>query len=172
MDNNVLYYFNDDHETSSLKNSISLAGCTIENDFDEERNNCFRVTDKNGEVHTFSGLNQYDNEEWVSLMKLASQKKDEIVDNNNQLPLAQNARFISKEVKIPSNKIKEAQAFLGEIATSHLGLISVVNGVRIFGGPNQDLHNQLVLNQTGNAKTTLFQVALDFILSKRKLFFI
>lgn len=170
LDNNVLYYFNDEHETSSLKNSISLTGSTLEPDFDEQRTNCFRLTDKNGNSYTFSGVNQYDNEEWISLMKLASQKKEEPSDSTTQLTNTQQARFISKEVKISSSKIKEAQSFLGEIASSHLGLISVVNGVRIFGAPNQELLNQLVSNQTQNAKTTIFQLGLNFVLSKRSHF--
>jgi hypothetical protein len=167
LDNNVLYYFEDDHETSNLKSSMSLAGSTIESDFDEERPNCFRVTDKLGNSQTFSGINDYDNEEWVSLMKLASQRKEEPTETSLN-GIVQQSRFVTKEVKIPSTKIKEAQSFLGEIATSHLGLISVVNGVRIFGGPNIDLHNQIELNKRRSDKITKLQSTLDFILTKSR----
>lgn len=170
LDNATLYYFNGEDESSGLKHNIDLRESLIEDYQDDERKDAFRVKDKSGHSYIFSGTNQFDTSEWKGLMKRAAEFKDERAESLPGIN-GTTVSFIQKDSQLPITKINEAKSFLGEIAMSNLGLVSVVNGVRVFGPVNTDLQHQLDLNSNKHFQLTQLELIFDFLKSKRKLEF-
>lgn len=170
LDNTALYYFKDEKESSGLKQTIDLKGGRLENYQDEERKPAFKVTDNAGNSYIFSGTNQFDNDEWKGLMEKAADIKQEKVE---PLPGAagQPARFIQKDSHLPITKVNEAKSFLGEIAMSNLGLVSVVNGVRVFGPINNELQHELTLSRNRHFEFIQIELLFDFLRTKSNVHF-
>ena len=128
LDRNILHLFTNQKEDSGIKEHINLVGSRVDPWEDSAQPNSFKLTDKEENSYIFAGSDKFDSEEWSNLIMLASGERDALPEINQSQPKA-----ATPENGIPLNRVKEVKAHISQINGKNIVLLSVENGVRIFG---------------------------------------
>jgi hypothetical protein len=144
LDGSTFYVFEDGKGDSKL--AFFLPSCEIGLQTDPEHSTCFRILDrKTKETYVFAGTNKYDTEEWIHLLNsFAHLKEDDFF-----LSLTSDiGNFIPAPSEIPGSKVKEAHDLVNSMHSNEFGLISVKNGVRLFGKADKSKKEELSKRKT------------------------
>jgi len=133
LDKNILHIFNEEREASGIQESVNLTDATVEDCNDPLRPHSFRLTDKQKQTYLLAGNDKFDSEEWNHLLAIVADPREFLPEPERQAPKASN-----QETPVSANKFKEIKQTISELNNQNVSLVSVVNGVRIFGQVSED----------------------------------
>ena len=141
LDKNILHIFNEDREASGIQESVNLFGAVVEDATDALRSPCFRLTDRENQTFLFAGNDKFDTEEWSHLLAMVAEAREYLPEPEKQAPKVSN-----QDNPISASKFKEIKLAISELNNQNVSLLSVVNGVRVFGQVSEDHHSAVQMS--------------------------